>query len=125
MNSLPEVKRFLKRPGGVDDYPEVKLVWKLHHRPELTATGADFKAIQMDLSGLSYKELHKLFSKHFVRKQPAKLHQRLWRNANIRAHDAGVGGEGVLLLISLGIIMCICVVWYCLCAGCRDMMLDR
>ena len=125
MNSLPEVKRFLKRPGGIDDYPEVQLVWKLHHRPELKATTADFKPVHMDLSGMSYKELHKLFSSHFMRRQPARLHQRLWRNANIRAYDAGVGGEGVMLLVCLCMILCICGIGSVLCAGFRDMALDH
>ena len=29
------VKAFLRRPGGVDQYPAVTVQWKLHHRPEL------------------------------------------------------------------------------------------
>ena len=35
MNSLPEVWKFLREPGGVDFYPGVSLQWKKGQSPEL------------------------------------------------------------------------------------------
>jgi len=35
LNSLPEVKQFLRSPGGADLYPELEIKWERGHDPEL------------------------------------------------------------------------------------------
>ena len=75
------MKAFLRRPGGVDQYPAVRVEWKLHHRPELHARTGSGRNVTIDLSPLTSVTLHRLFSKHFAREEvePPALSVRTWR----------------------------------------------
>jgi len=62
---LPQVKRFLKEPGGVDQYSMVKIEWIRHHNPDLVVEDDDGRKRTLDLSMYSYKQLHALFQAEF------------------------------------------------------------
>ena len=69
------VKAFLRRPGGVDQYPDVTVQWKLHHKPELHGYDAESRVIKrIDLSGYDTAGLHALFASHFARSDVAPPH---------------------------------------------------
>ena len=115
MNRLPAVKAFLRRPGGVEQYPDVHVVWQLHRRPELHArslrTGRN---VTLDLSPLNHADLHRLFSSHFERKlvPPPKLSVRTWRRLFGWAY--GISNfEAAMLFICAGALLAI--VSYALC----------
>jgi len=66
----------------VDQYPDVTVSWKLHHKPVLHGYDASGKEIrQIDLSPLRTEGLHALFSRHFRRAHvdPPSLFVRTWR----------------------------------------------
>jgi hypothetical protein len=64
LNSLPEVKRFLKQPGGFDLYEGVTLEWIRGHNPEMTVTGDRAgEQVKYDLSKYGYDELHRLMAR--------------------------------------------------------------
>lgn len=100
------VKAFLRRPGGVDQYPEVTVQWKLHHRPELHGYDDDGRVIKrVDLSGYDTAGLHALFASHFVRGKVAPPHALviMWR----RLFGWGYGistFEAALLFVCGGIV---------------------
>lgn len=81
MNRLPSVKAFLRRPGGVDQYPAVHVEWQLHRKPELHAKDEHGRNVTVDLSPLGADALHKLFGAHFQREEvaPPGLFVRNWR----------------------------------------------
>jgi len=62
------VKRFLKEPGGVDQYPDVTIKWIRHHNPDLDIFVNGAKTRTIDLSRYTTSGLHELFSQHFVRR---------------------------------------------------------
>ena len=118
---MPQVKAFLRRTGGVDEYPAVRLKWQLHRTPELhgyDSTGGEIARI--DLSRLSTGELHELFSRHFVRTSakplPAlvKLWRRLfgWAYGISTAEAAMLFVLGACVLLLLGYTVC-CRYTYC------------
>ena len=78
---MPDVKAFLRREGGVDQYPHVKLRWLLHHRPELHAKNRYGRNVTVDLSPMKDADLHALFDLHFARADvaPPPVRVRLWR----------------------------------------------
>ena len=65
---MPQVKRFLKSSGGVDEYPDVRLDWIRHHTPELAIFENNVKVKTIDLSSYNHEGLHTLFSSHFTRR---------------------------------------------------------
>ena len=75
------MKAFLRRSGGVDQYPAVKVEWILHHPPQLFARTRTGRNVTVDLAPLKTAALHKLFSKHFegADVEPAPLPVRTWR----------------------------------------------
>lgn len=55
------MKRFLKSPGGIDQYGAVQIEWIFHHNPELTVTDSvTNEQVTYDLSKYHYDDLHKL-----------------------------------------------------------------
>ena len=76
------MKAFLRRPGGIDQYPDVTVNWKLHHSPKLHVYDASNREIKtVDLSPLKTPELHGLFAAHFRRANvdPPNFLVRTWR----------------------------------------------
>mmetsp|Transcript_2979 Transcript_2979/g.4921 ORF Transcript_2979/g.4921 Transcript_2979/m.4921 type:complete len:136 (-) Transcript_2979:69-476(-) len=74
------VKAFLKYPGGVDEYPSVSIVWKLHHRPELRAIDERGTQRNVDLTNMNTEQLHAFFSAHFERRALSQdWWSRQWR----------------------------------------------
>lgn len=73
----------MRRPGGVDQYPDVTVNWKLHFSPTLhvydSGTGKEINSI--GLSSLNAVQLHALFEKYFRRAKvaPPNLFVRTWR----------------------------------------------
>jgi hypothetical protein len=70
LNSLPEVKRFLKEPGNADSYEGLTITWIRGRNPDLRLYDDSGKVIEtIDLSPLSTKALHQLMlDKGFVKK---------------------------------------------------------
>ena len=59
MNAFPEIKAFLKTPGGVDRYPDVTVKYISGHNPDLVIDGAD----RIDLTRHdTVSQLHALFA---------------------------------------------------------------
>jgi len=82
------VKRFLKEPGGVDQYKAVTIQWIRHHNPDLTIYNDDHTSTTIDLSGYSYQQLHKLFREQFSPSAPsehASTPQRAERQPSTRS----------------------------------------
>ena len=100
-------------------------MWQLHRRPELTAKAPDGSQVKIDLSGYNYESLHQTFSKHFKRSPPKATHQQLWRKFTMNAYDSGVGGSGVILVLTLLAICCAGGVCFTICLGFRDICSDE
>ena len=103
MNRLPEVKAFLRRPGGVDQYPAVEVQWQLHRSPQLYALDDSGNVVNnkpIDLSHLKYDELHALFSSHFERKHvpPPHFMVRQWRRLSLGLRNIDDGVDAPLRL---------------------------
>jgi len=81
LNALPEVKSFLRRPGGLDQYPSVQLEWLFGHKPELRAFDKAGGEHTVDLSPLNQEQLHQLLNEHFDRVPvaPPSFLVRSWR----------------------------------------------
>jgi len=68
LNALPEVKRFLKEPGGLDLYTSLQVYWKPGHDPELEVRNCTGRSPRddpdgpvvryVDLSPFTTEELH-------------------------------------------------------------------
>ena len=114
MNRLPEVKAFLRRPGGIDQYPSVELEWILHRSPTLRAQNAAGHNVTMDLSGFDTDGLHNLFSAHFHRLdvEPPSLMVRTWRRLFGWAY--GISAHEAVIYHTLGALVLLCVL-YLLC----------
>jgi len=67
---LKEVKKFLKTPGGIDQYVGVDIQWVRGHNPDLVIVKPDGTQEIIDLKNYNtnQKDLHELFKKHFRRK---------------------------------------------------------
>ena len=100
------MKRFLKRPGGIDRYAGVQLHWQLHQRPKLSATDSQGSRITIDLSRFSTAQLHALFSHHFLPARPPTGFHRAWRHAARSAYDAGAS-EAALALVVAALLGCL------------------
>lgn len=59
------MQRFLKEPGGIDQYPDVKIEWIFHHNPDLFVFEGGKQVASIDLSRYDYDALHTLFKQHF------------------------------------------------------------
>jgi len=104
----------LRRHGGVDQYPAVRLEWKLHHPPQLHARTRHGRNVTVDLAPLNTAALHKLFSTHFDRTEvpPAPLPVRTWRRLFGWAY--GISNfEAAVLFVCAGVLLG--VVAYALC----------
>ena len=66
MNRYPEIKKFIKEDGGVDQYYNVKVKYISGHNPDLVIDGRE----RIDLTKYkTYASLHDLLqSKGFVKK---------------------------------------------------------
>ena len=123
MNRLPEVKAFLRRPGGVDQYPAVEVQWQLHRSPQLYALDDSGNVVNnkpIDLSHLKYDELHALFSSHFERKHvpPPHFMVRQWRRLFGWAYGISTM-ESTLLFVCAGILLAVSC--YAICCRYTDM----
>ena len=59
MNAFPDIKAFLKAPGGVDRYPDVTVKYIAGHNPDLVIDGAE----RVDLTKhKTTAQLHALFA---------------------------------------------------------------
>jgi len=67
LNRLKEVKKFLKQPGGIDQYTGVTIKWQKGHNPDLVLVHPDGSRETIDLKNYNtnQKDLHKLFSNYF------------------------------------------------------------
>lgn len=102
------MKNFLRRAGGIDQYPQVQIEWKLHHKPELKARDvATGKAVKVDLSPYKYDELHALFSKHFAREavKPPNLAVRTWRRLFGWAYGISTGEAALMFVAASGVLL--------------------
>jgi len=109
------VKAFLRRPGGVDQYPAVTVQWKLHHRPELHGyDDAGHVIKRIDLSPYSTEALHTLFGSHFVRGAVPPPHVAVitWRQLFGWAYGISTL-EAALLFICGGIVCALTVFAVC------------
>eukprot|EP01031_Cornospumella_fuschlensis_P035844 gene35844-43474_t len=70
LNSLPEVRRFLKEPGHADAYQNLKVTFIFGRNPDLHIKDEQGNTIEtIDLSPLKTEEIHKLMArKGFERK---------------------------------------------------------
>lgn len=70
LNSLPEVKRFLKEPGHADSYENLSIKWIRGRNPDLFLYSSNETLIEkIDLSPLTTQGIHELMEKKgFVRK---------------------------------------------------------
>ena len=96
------MKAFLRRPGGVDQYPDVTVNWKLHYEPKLHVYDASGKEVKVvALSNLKTEGLHQLFSLHFHRSEvePPGAFVRTWRRLFGWAY-------GISTLESTGLFLC-------------------
>lgn len=71
MNKNHAVKKFLKEPGHIDKYPEIKIRWVGGHNPDLVIFGAgDEEAERIDLTAYrSVESLHALVEEKGFRKK--------------------------------------------------------
>lgn len=72
------MKRFLKQPGGADQYDLVNIEWIRGHNPDLIISDrrkGQLKSTTIDLSKYNYDELHTLFKKHFRLKTGRRLEE--------------------------------------------------
>lgn len=111
------MKAFLRRPGGVDQYPQVRVEWKLHQRPQLYAYDSTGKAIGKphDLSHLSHDGLHDFFSKHYTRDStvtPPSAATRMYRRIFGWAYGISTA-EAAMLFVCGGAVLAIAI--YALC----------
>ena len=68
MNSYPEIKKFLKSPGGVDEYPDVEVKFIPGHNPDLVIGDK-----RIDLTKYkTHSALHELFDANGFRRAGAK-----------------------------------------------------
>lgn len=102
------MKAFLRRPGGVDQYPAVRVEWKLHHRPELHARTGSGRNVTVDLSPLKTAGLAELFGTHFERADvmPPALTVRTWRRLFGWAYGISTL-EAASLFVCAGALLCI------------------
>lgn len=64
LNSLPEVKRFLKEPGHADSYENLSIKWIKGRNPDLYIYSQNETLIEkVDLSPLTTTGLHELMIK--------------------------------------------------------------
>ena len=98
----------------MDQYPAVRVEWKLHRRPELHARNRGGRNITIDLSPLNFAALHKLFGAHFERSlvEPPALQVRMWRRLFGWAYGISTL-ESAMLFVCAGVLFCI--VAYALC----------
>ena len=94
----------------MDQYPAVRIEWKLHHRPELFGYDAHGKQIGQPIDLSRYKHdydgLHALFATHFERRdvEPPPIATRMWR----RLFGWGYGistFEAAMLFVCAGIVL--------------------
>ena len=115
LNNLPAVKHFLRRPGGVDQYPAVHLEWKLHP-PQLYAYDNRGKQLQqpIDLASYDAEGLHRLFSAHFTRVKvpPPSFGVRVWRRLFGWAYGIPTS-EAALLFVCAGVLLLIVCYAFC------------
>ena len=101
------MKAFLRRPGGVDQYPDVSVSWKLHHDPVLHAYDATGRQVQtVALSKLNTAQLHELFTSHFRREEvePPSILVRTWRRLFGWAYGISFF-EATLLFVAAGVVV--------------------
>jgi len=72
---LKHVKKFLKQPGGIDQYEGVEIKWQPGHRPDLVLidpeTGKQKEVIDLSLvNKKGYESVHELFQQYFARMKP-------------------------------------------------------
>ena len=69
MNSLPEVRRFLKQPGGAGLYTDVSIAWIRGHDPTLYvyADGSNAVVESIKLAEFDFAHLHALFGSKFTK----------------------------------------------------------
>jgi hypothetical protein len=104
------VKAFLRRAGGIDQYPAVRIEWKLHHRPELHARTRSGKNVTVDLSPLNTDSLHKFFTKHFERADvnPPKWTVRTWRRLFGWAYGVSEFEAAILFICAGAVLLLVC-----------------
>ena len=117
----------MRRPGGVDQYPDVSVTWKLHHAPTLFVYDkAGHTVTKVDLSPLKTEALHALFAKHFkrVKVDPPHPAVRTWRRLFGWAY--GISDlEATLLFCSAGIVLVlVCYLVCCKYTACCDAISD-
>jgi hypothetical protein len=77
LNSLPELKRFLKEPGNVDSYDKLTVTWIRGRNPDLHIYDDEGALIEkIDLAPYSSTALHQLLlDKGFTKKVKQYLRQ--------------------------------------------------
>lgn len=70
LNSLPEVKRFLKEPGHIDSYENLTVKWIRGRNPDLFIYSQNGTLLEkIDLSPLTTTGIHELIQKKgFIKK---------------------------------------------------------
>jgi hypothetical protein len=69
LNKLPEVKKFLKEPGGIDQYANLKVNWIRGRTPELVIYDNGAQIEKISLESYTFGGLHKMAAtKGFVKK---------------------------------------------------------
>ena len=105
----------MRRPGGVDQYPDVTIQWKLHQPPVLHGYDAAGTEIgRVPLSALGSAQLHTLFGEHFRRADvpPPSLAVRTWRRLFGWAYGIGIL-EAIVLFAFGGLVALICAYTVC------------
>ena len=102
----------MRRPGGVDQYPGVRVEWILHYRPTLHARNAEGRNVTVDLSPLGTAALHSLFGSHFDRYhvEPPSMFIRTWRRLFGWAYGISNFEAFVLFLCAFVVLAGVCYV---------------
>jgi len=79
------VKAFLKKPGGIDLYPDASIKWIRGHDPTLYVYEADMQIKEVSLGSYDEAGLHRLFAGYFG---PPKDSRQLQETVNWTAPAA-------------------------------------
>lgn len=77
LKKLPEVSKFLKEAGGIDQYPNLKVLWVYGADPNLSIFEDGSEIEKLSLESFTFDGMHKMVvSKGFTKKKNNNLRQQ-------------------------------------------------